>query len=135
MQGKKATAPCGHEGEHVIGAYIRCIQGCAKDPHVAKQAPRRRGEVGHVEWCACRPCQVRRRVHTIVLRSVDGKDEAVIPWDGIATRVYFEGKRDTQIRHYKLLDEGGAVVADGFLNARVFKDTAMHVDIGFAICR
>lgn len=28
MDGKKGTAPCGHEGEHVIGNYVRCLSGC-----------------------------------------------------------------------------------------------------------
>jgi hypothetical protein len=26
--GKRAPAPCGHDGEHVVGNYIRCLQGC-----------------------------------------------------------------------------------------------------------
>jgi hypothetical protein len=26
--GKKAKAPCNHDGEHVIGQYIQCLQHC-----------------------------------------------------------------------------------------------------------
>jgi hypothetical protein len=26
--GKKATAPCGHEGEHVFNNYVKCLRGC-----------------------------------------------------------------------------------------------------------
>ena len=26
--GKKAKAPCGHDGEHVVGTYVRCLEGC-----------------------------------------------------------------------------------------------------------
>lgn len=38
--GKLTTAPCGHEGEHVIGQYVRCLRGCdsAKKPAV-EQSP------------------------------------------------------------------------------------------------
>lgn len=26
--GKRANAPCGHPGEHVLAGYIRCLEGC-----------------------------------------------------------------------------------------------------------
>jgi hypothetical protein len=26
--GKQAKAPCGHDGEYVIGQFIRCSKGC-----------------------------------------------------------------------------------------------------------
>ncbi len=26
--GKRGVAPCGHDGEHVIGTYVRCLEGC-----------------------------------------------------------------------------------------------------------
>lgn len=26
--GKRADAPCGHPGEHIIGTYVKCLQGC-----------------------------------------------------------------------------------------------------------
>lgn len=29
--GKLAKAPCGHEGEHVLGNYVRCASGCDED--------------------------------------------------------------------------------------------------------
>ena len=33
MSGKRATAPCGHAGEHVIGQYVRCLRrGCDGTP-------------------------------------------------------------------------------------------------------
>lgn len=28
MSGKRGTAPCGHEGEHVVGNYVQCLSGC-----------------------------------------------------------------------------------------------------------
>jgi hypothetical protein len=28
MAGKIGKAPCGHEGEHIIGTYVRCLKGC-----------------------------------------------------------------------------------------------------------
>lgn len=28
MSGKRGTAPCGHEGEHITTNYVRCGQGC-----------------------------------------------------------------------------------------------------------
>lgn len=26
--GKAGRAPCGHDGEHILGGYIRCHKGC-----------------------------------------------------------------------------------------------------------
>lgn len=28
MSGKRGIAPCGHQGEHIIGQYISCDNGC-----------------------------------------------------------------------------------------------------------
>jgi hypothetical protein len=28
MSGRIAKAPCGHDGEHVIGQFVRCLTGC-----------------------------------------------------------------------------------------------------------
>lgn len=32
--GKKGPAPCGHDGECVIGTYYECLQGCKTAPEV-----------------------------------------------------------------------------------------------------
>lgn len=38
--GKRAKAPCGHDGEHVVGQYVRCdVAGCDGVPeHVDPEA-------------------------------------------------------------------------------------------------
>lgn len=41
--GKIGVAPCGHRGEHIIGQYVQCLQGCevyADDAPTVECCPR-----------------------------------------------------------------------------------------------
>ena len=46
--GKLAVAKCGHRGEHVIGQYIQCLEGCELDaaaaPPIHDFCPRCKGK-------------------------------------------------------------------------------------------
>lgn len=44
MLGKRGVAPCGHEGEHIIANYVKCLRGCdsVKTPASAKPIDRLR---------------------------------------------------------------------------------------------
>lgn len=108
MTGKIAVAPCGHNGETIIGTYVRCLQGCEGGAKVA-----RRGEPGHVDNCACKPCQIRRRTTTIVLRTRDGQDFTRFNWDGIEDQLHFISNKSGWVCAFKFLDKDGKVVADG----------------------
>lgn len=129
-------APCGHAGEVVIGTYVRCNVGCdsasvAAGGPVRVMNPPRRGTPGHVDGCACRPCQVRRRVCTIVLRSRGGADAAVIPWDGIATVLPWRAVASADVRNWRMLDETGGIVADGAIVDHVWagREYTTHIDL------
>lgn len=108
----KQTAPCGHEGEVVIGAYVRCLKGCAKDPRTTPPAPPRRAQAGHVDFCACRPCTIRRRARQVVVRTKDGK-EARFDWDGATDHVEWTSTIRGFLRHWKMVDEDGDIVEEG----------------------
>lgn len=99
------NAPCGHPGIPIIGTYVKCAVGC--DGPVP---PRHRGEPGHVVGCACRPCQLRRRVTTIVLRTRDGRDARRMPWDGITDVLKFTAAEFAAIRHILFVDADGKVI-------------------------
>lgn len=70
-------APCGHVGERVIGAYVRCTEGCEG---ARKQALR--GDDGHVEGCACARCQIKRKAVSIELVGSKGELLAKADWNG-----------------------------------------------------
>lgn len=111
MNGKTAVAPCGHTGEHIIGNFILCRQGCGGGTKSS-----RRGEVGHVENCACKPCQLRRITHTIVVKSKQGKVIATIPWDGVEDEIKFIPGLDAWASDFQMLDKDGKVVTRGILS-------------------
>lgn len=127
----KRTAPCGHPGEVVIGAYTRCLQGCSKDPHVqpVQALTNRRGEAGHVDYCACKPCTVRRRARVVVFRTKEGTVGATVAWDGVSKRVTWTSEASGTLRHWKLLDEDGDVMVDGMCDVHTSKGDPMHMDI------
>ncbi len=131
MEGRSGTAPCGHPGEAVIGTYYRCLTGC--DAVAKKTAtPPRRGLAGHVEMCACKPCQIHRRVTHIVLRSYDGKDLATIEWDGVSSYVTWKATKSGRIRHWRMFDADGPVVvevASGMLDADQLEGWQMRCDL------
>ena len=115
--GKTSIAPCGHTGEHIIGTYVKCSQGC-EGPAIVP----RRGEPGHVENCACKPCQFRRNTKTIVLRDKGGKDWYKVEWDGVSDEIKGEATKSGDIRHYHFLDADGKVIGKGI--------TSSYVEVG-----
>lgn len=110
--GKVAIAPCGHTGETIIGNYVRCLVGCEGAPLMPK-----RGVPGHVDNCACKPCQFRRITTHIVLRDRNGKNWMQIEWDGIADAIEVDGKKSGEIRAFLFLDKDGNTVAKGMIEA------------------
>lgn len=124
-------APCGHPGEYVIGTYVRCLQGCEKDPHTtAYKAPvARAGEPGHVEFCACPPCTVRRRGKEVVLRTEDGKEHR-LAWDGVEGKVSFSPANFSgTLRHWKLVDKDGDTVLDGTCDVRFQSGDLIDIEL------
>lgn len=115
--GKTSIAPCGHTGEHIIGTYVKCSQGC-EGPAIVP----RRGEPGHVENCACKPCQFRRNTKTIVLRDKGGKDWYKVDWDGVTDEIKGEATKSGDIRHYHFLDADGKIIGKGI--------TSSYVEVG-----
>jgi hypothetical protein len=111
------TAPCGHPGEAIIGTFVRCLKGCDSLTKAAPVSARR--TPGHVEMCACKMCQIRRSVSTIVLRSKDGDDVAKVPWDGNKDKVSFKVDKTAKLRHWSMLDAQGAEVASGMCDYSV----------------
>jgi hypothetical protein len=107
----EVKAPCGCPGEVIIGTFVRCLKGCDGGPVLmnARRTP------GHADMCACRPCQIRRQVRTIVLRSKDGRDVATLAWNGSSTSVRGYSNTHEYVRHWKMLDTEGAVVASGMV--------------------
>lgn len=127
--GKKVTAPCGHDGETVVGAYVRCLQGCAKDPFVQPQVTaRKRGEPNHVDYCACKPCTIRRRAKEVVLRTKGGK-ETRVAWDGIAGVVRWTAEHKDKVRHWKIVDDDGLVLLDGMCDVEMAVGDPMRLEI------
>lgn len=114
VKGRVSVAPCGHTGETIIGTYVRCLQGCEGTPVLPKRA-----EIGHVLNCACKPCQIRRKAHFIVLRDDSGKDWAKLPWDGSGDQVLGNAVRTGFLRHFMFLDEDGKIVARGNIDATI----------------
>ncbi len=132
-------APCGHDGEVVIGAYVRCTLGCSQDPkspetkrkeYNAKAA--RRGEPGHVDYCACGPCTLRRRARKVIFKTRNGT-VAEVPWDGMSKEVSWKApaaapsktacrtpcrtaRPHDHLRHWQIVDDDGDVLADGMLD-------------------
>lgn len=80
-----------------------------------RKTSQRRGVSGHVDWCACKHCQIRRRGRTIHMRTKEGKDVQAA-WDGVSNAVKFVAPASGILRHWKLLDEDGDVVADGMFS-------------------
>lgn len=111
MSGRISVAPCGHTGETIIGNYVKCLVGCDGKP-----AASARGEVGHVPGCTCVPCQIRRRTTKIVLRTREGKDFAVIPWDGVSDSIEFTPSNHGFVTNYRFLDKDDKVVAQGAIS-------------------
>lgn len=99
------NAPCGHPGIPIIGTYVQCALGCD-----GSAPARHRGEPGHVMNCACRPCQLRRRVMVIVLRTRDGRDARRMPWDGITDIIKFTSAEPAEVRHILFVDADGKVL-------------------------
>lgn len=108
--GRISVAPCGHTGETIVGSYVRCLVGCEGTPVASK-----RGEPGHVLNCTCAPCQIRRRTSKIVLRTRDGKDFAVIDWDGVQDVIVHTPTKSGELTNYKFLDADNKIVAQGAL--------------------
>lgn len=113
--GKVSVAPCGHTGETIIGNYVRCLLGCEGAPVMAK-----RGVMGHVDNCACKPCQYRRVTARILLKSKRGGHTKIIDWDGTSTVVISQTNLDTEIRSFQLLDKDDKVIAKGMAQAYVY---------------
>lgn len=103
------VAPCGHPGEPIIGTYVKCLRGCDGTRKVAARC----GEPGHVDACACRKCDIRRRASLIVYRSKDGRDAVRASWNGIAKQVSWEPLFTAHVRHWVLQDDTGAELARG----------------------
>lgn len=108
MSGRIDVAPCGHTGEVIIGTYIKCLQGCEGEAVHPK-----RGELGHVRDCACKPCQIRRKTVTIVIRDKGGTDWMKVDWDGSTDVIIAKSSKSGYLRHYKFLDADGKVVGSG----------------------
>lgn len=128
----KTTAPCGHPGEHVIGAYVRCLKGCAKDPFVQPKTTtgKRRGQPGHVDYCACKVCTTRRRTKEVVLRTKDGK-EVRIPWDGATDHLTWRSTLSGYLRHWKLVDADGDVIEEGTVFEREQMQLGDEISLDF----
>jgi hypothetical protein len=125
----KPKAPCGHDGEAVIGAYVRCAQGCTKDPFTQPRAKvRKRGLAGHVDYCACKPCIVRRRAVKVVFRTKSGKTQET-PWDGISSTITWTSTVRDRLRHWKLVDDDGDVLADGMCDVDIEPGDPIRVDV------
>lgn len=45
--GKRVNAPCGHEGEAVIGSYVRCLEGCDGEAVVVRDRASRKTQCLH----------------------------------------------------------------------------------------
>ena len=109
MNGKPGVAPCGHDGEYVIGAFVLCGRGCDG------KGVMRRGEPGHVNRCACKPCQLRRTAHKILIKSTKGELIASIDWDGVTDDIKFIPQLDYFASDFQMLDETGKIVAQGVI--------------------
>lgn len=131
--GKKVTAPCGCPGEVIIGAYVRCLYGCFKDPYLnPPQYVPKRGEPGHVDFCACKPCTIRRRGRTVVLTTKSGKKFST-PWNGIDLNVSLVAPSQDIIRHWALLDEDDDVMVDGYCDVPCQAGDPIGVNIGLSM--
>lgn len=113
--GKVSVAPCGHTGEVIIGTYVRCLAGCEGGAQVSK-----RGVIGHVDNCACKPCQIRRITTHIILRDKDGKDWMKVEWDGVQDVIELEATKSVILRGFQFLDKDGHIVARGTIDASLF---------------
>jgi hypothetical protein len=124
------TAPCGHPGEPVVGTYVRCLQGCAKDPRVhTTPIAKKRGEVGHVDYCGCKPCTLRRRARKVVFRTKKGVT-AEVAWDGIAKEVSWMAPAvKDKLRHWRIVDEDGDTLADGMLDVEFSPGDALILNL------
>lgn len=122
------VAPCGHPGERVIGAFVRCLKGCDGGGARANPQP---ALAGHVQMCACEPCQVTRRGRTLVLRADDGTDAWTGPWGG-EHELEARDIRPCRIAHWQLRDEDGVVIASNILDVIVrdrFEKFKIQVDV------
>lgn len=124
---KRGTAPCGHPGTYVTANFITCDYRCEFDsPKAVTANPRR--EPGHVDMCACAPCQIRRRSEWLVLTGKCGT-RALLVWDGVANRVDWVPGIDFEVRHYSFRDANNDEVASGEIWADLKAGHQAHIDI------
>jgi hypothetical protein len=71
MSGKKVTAPCGHEGEHVLNNYVECLEGCdqpdSDEITLEFECPHGEYRVMHGPWTDTHWCAAcGARLHDII---------------------------------------------------------------------
>lgn len=100
---------------------MKCLEGCdRKEIQLKTPGPvrvmtpsKRRGEPGHVDDCACAPCQIRRRAKFAVFRDRFGLDIGRVYWNGADNDIEWHAQSTGTIRHWYLTDDNGDVVAGG----------------------
>lgn len=123
----KGTAPCGHPGTYVTANFIACDRRCEfAGPQIAVSPTRR--EPGHVDMCACAPCQIRRRATKIELVSADGWTSH-IPWDGVTNKISWTPPRNATIRHWSFIEDDGTEVARGTIDVQVLGGAPANINI------
>lgn len=127
MSGKSGIAPCGHPGTYVTSTFITCNERC--EFQTAKPVVARRGEPGHVDMCACAPCQIRRRTEYINLIDKDGRLVHTFLWDGVKNELDWVPTRAAEIRHWRMHDAVGDMVASGNLAFDLAPNRKAHLNI------
>lgn len=125
---KPGIAPCGHPGTYVTNTFITCNFRCGfGDTRVPILANPRR-EPGHVDMCACAPCQIRRKSERLELTDHLGQ-KASLTWDGVRNRIDWTPGRSFKARHYSFRDVNGDEVASGIVHADLVAGRTAHIDI------
>lgn len=65
--GRLGVAPCGHEGEAIIGQFYNCLVGCDRPDAGISSAKIMTKIPGHLDGCACLMCTIVRNTCTIQL--------------------------------------------------------------------
>lgn len=125
---KPAVAPCGHPGTHVTNTFITCNYRCGFGDTRVPILSNPRREPGHVDMCACAPCQIRRRSERLELRDHQGL-KVSLTWDGVRNRIDWTPGRSFNARHYSFRDVNGDEVASGVVHVDLVAGRTAHIDI------